>query len=113
MKVPTTPADVAPASKGAAAKDAKKGPLTPAEREMEYRKNQAEAEKAAAKADQEKKDIAAKQDNCERAREMLRALESGQRLQRTDANGERYYVDDAQREQDTVRARLVEKQSCN
>lgn len=113
VKVPTTPAEVAPAAKGAAAKDAKKGPLTPAEREMEYRKSQAEAQKAAAKADQEKKDAAAKQDNCERAREMLRALESGQRLQRTDAKGERYYVDDAQREQETVRARLIVQQNCS
>jgi hypothetical protein len=113
VKAPTTPSDGAPASKDAAAKDAKKGPLTPAEREMEYRKKQAEAQKAAAKADQEKKDTADKNDNCQRAREMLRALESGQRLQRTDVNGERYYVDDAQREQETARARVVEKQSCN
>ena len=113
-----TPAssDEAPASaaaaKDGASKDAKKGPLTPVEREQEYRKRQGEAQKAAEKADQERQDSEAKKENCERAREMLRTLESGQRIQRTDTKGERSFLDDAQREQETGKARALVQQSC-
>ena len=60
----------APAPGGdAAAKDAKKGPLTPAEQEAEFRKRQMEAQKARDKDDQASRDALAKQDNCARARE--------------------------------------------
>ena len=103
---------VSPAPADAAAKDAKKGPLTPAEREQEYRKRQVEAQKAAAKADQKKQDDDAKRENCERSQEMLRALESGQRIQRTDAKGERYYLEDAQRDQEAAKARAQVQQNC-
>ena len=114
VKVPATPAAAAPAAKdAAAAKDAKKGPLTPAQREQESRKRQAEAKKDADKAEQQKKDEEAKRDNCQRAREALAGLESGQRIVRTDAKGERYFLDDAQREQEAAKARQVVQQSCN
>lgn len=109
---PSTPAAKA-ASKDAAAKDVRKGPLTPAEQEQEYRKRQAEAQKAAAKAAAEGQDTEAKRENCERARENLRALESGQRIPRTDSKGERYYLDDAQIAQETGKARLQVQQACN
>lgn len=112
VKVPSAPANAAPAAKGAAAKDAKKGPLTPAEREQDYRKRQAEAQKSALKAEEEKKDADAKRDNCERSREMLRSLESGQRILRTDSKGERYYMDDTQREQEAGKARQLVQQNC-
>ena len=111
VKVPSSPGGDAPPS--AAAKDAKKGPLTPAEREQDYRKRQAESKKAAAKADQERQDTEAKRDNCDRSREMLRSLESGQRIVRTDAKGERYYLDDAQRDQEAGKARQLVQQNCN
>ena len=113
VKVPNSPGDAAPASKDAAAKDAKKGPLTPAEREQDYRKRQAESQKATAKADQERQDAQAKRENCERSREMLRSVDSGQRIVRTDAKGERYYLDDAQREQEAGKARQLVQQNCN
>lgn len=109
IKSPSGPAP-APASKDAAAK---RGPLTPAEQEQAYRKRQAEAQKAAEKAAQEEKDAAAKQENCERSRESLRVLESGQRIARTDARGERYYLDDAQIAQEMAKARDAVKQWCN
>ncbi len=109
----SAPAESAPASKDPAAKDAKKGPLTPAEREQEYRKRQLEAQKASEKAAAEQKDLEAKRENCDRAREMLRGFESGQRIARTDAKGERYYLDDSQREQETGKARQMVQQSCS
>ena len=102
-----------PGATSPASKAASKGPLTPAEREQEYRKRQAEAQKNAEKLAQDRKDADAKRENCERARESLRGLESGQRISRTDAKGERYFLDDAQREQEAARARELVKQSCN
>ncbi len=109
--VPADPAKDAKDAKGA--KGAKKGPLTPAEQEQDYRKRQAEAQKEAAKAEQERGEKAAKQENCERSREALRTLESGQRMARTDAKGERYFLDDAQIAQEVAKARQSMQQSCN
>jgi hypothetical protein len=108
----STPASAPAAAASKDAKGATKGPLTPAEREQESRQRQADAQKAAAKADQEKQERDAKKENCERSQEMLRALEGGQRIQRTDAKGERYYIDDAQREQEADKARAQVKQNC-
>jgi hypothetical protein len=78
----------------AAAKGAAKGPLTPAEQEKDYRKRQADAQKAAAKTEQEQKDAQSRIDNCNRAQTALRTLESGQRVMITDKQGERYYLND-------------------
>jgi hypothetical protein len=101
-----TPADPA-------AKDAPKGPLTPAEQEQAFRKRQLEAQKAAEKAEAEVKDNAAKAQNCERAREYLRTLESGQRVSRTNTQGEREYLDDAVREREAQSARQAVSDWCN
>lgn len=109
VKVSTSTADATPS---AASKESKQGPLTAAEREQEYRKRQADAQKADAKAAQQKRDDDAKKENCERTQEMLRSLESGQRIQRADAKGERYYLDDAAREQETAKTRTQIQQNC-
>jgi len=103
----------AAAAKDGAKGDAKKGPLTPAEQEQEYRKRQAESQKAAEKAAAKEKDAATKRDNCERARDALRNLESGQRIARVDSKGERYFPDDAQIAQETARARQSAKEACD
>jgi hypothetical protein len=102
-----------PAAGDAAAKDAKKGPLTPAEQEADFRKRQTGAQKAREKEDQASRDAQAKQDNCARAQETLAALESGQRIARTSASGERYYVDDDQRAAETEKARQSVNSWCN
>ena len=110
------PAGAAPPPATAAAKDAKgakKGPLTPAEQEQEYRKRQAEAAKASQKDEQARKDADTRSDNCARAQESLRGLESGQRIARTDEKGERYYIDDETRARETDKARDLAKQWCN
>jgi hypothetical protein len=115
IKGSTSPADPAPAAKDAAkdGKAAKRGPLTPAEQEQDYRKRQAEAQKAAEKSDAERKNAEAKRENCERSKEALRNLESGQRIMRTDAKGERYFLDDAQIGQETAKARQAAQDSCS
>lgn len=105
-----SPAEAPSAASAAAA--AKKGPQTAAEREQDFRKRQADAQKTAAKADQQKQDSDARKENCERAQEALRTLESGQRIQRSDSKGERYYLDDAQRDQEVGKARAQVQQNC-
>ena len=62
-----------------------------------------------AKAEQ---DAQIKRENCVRAQEVLRTLESGQRISRTDSKGERYYLDDAQIAQETAKARESVQQWC-
>ncbi len=101
-----------PAPAAQAGKAANKGPLTPAEKDQEFRKRREEAEKASADAERERKEKAAKQENCQRAQEYLRGLESGQRITRVDASGERYFLDGAQRDQETERARQAMQDAC-
>lgn len=66
----------------------------------------------AEKAEREKQELAAARENCARSKENLGMLESGQRIARTDAKGERYYMDDAQRAQETAKAREALSQWC-
>ena len=110
---PAAPAPEQTEAPAAAAKDAApKGPLTPAEQEQAFRKRQMDAQKAAQKADAARKDEAAKQQNCERARDYLRMLESGQRVSRTNAQGEREYLEDAAREREIASARQDARDWC-
>ena len=100
------------ASPAPAAKKGEKGekPLTP---EEAFRKRQEDAQKAQQKQAQSNQESQAKREECARAQESLRTLESGQRIVRTDAQGERYYLEDAQIAQETARARQAVQQSCN
>jgi len=100
------------AGKNAPAKGARKGPLTPAEQEMEFRRRAKEAKENAAKAEKDKQEADARKQNCQDSRESLRALESGQRIARTDAQGERYVLDEAQTAQEAARARQAVSQWC-
>ena len=108
----------APQSGGAApapataAKDAKQGPLTPAEQEQEYRKRRQDAEKAGKKSEQEQQAKSEKGEGCERTREYLRSLESGQRIARTNPSGERYYMDENQVAQEVAKAQQAVQQAC-
>ena len=110
-RVTTLRGEPAPAAPAAAAKDAKR-PLTPAEQEAEFRKRQAEAAKSAEKAAEANKESSAKRENCERAKEALRSYETG-RVMRIDAQGERYFLDEAQIAQESAKARQVMQESCN
>ena len=116
-KVIATPGARSPAAPPAAANagkanDAKKGPLTPAEQEMEFRKRVKEAQESAAKAEKESKEKEARQQNCESARAALRNYQSGQRIARTNAEGERYFLDDAQVAEEASRAQQAVSQWC-
>jgi hypothetical protein len=93
----------------AASKDAKKGPMTPAEKEQDYRNRQEEAKKEQEKAEKERKHEQDKSEDCARNREYVMTLESGQRIMRTRPDGERYYLEDAQREQELAEAKRLMK----
>jgi Domain of unknown function (DUF4124) len=92
----------------AQAKDAAKA-LPP---EQAFRKRQEDVlteREMQAKAEQ---DAQVKRENCSRAQDALRTLESGQRISRTDSKGERYFLDDAQIAQETAKARESVGQWC-
>jgi hypothetical protein len=115
LQLPSSPPPAPPsddAAKDGAAKDARQGPLTPADQEQAFRKRQLEAQKAREKQAQAERDAQARQQNCARAREALATLESGQRVSRTSAQGERYYLDDAARTRETEAARKAVSDWC-
>ena len=101
-----------PSASAPAAKVAKKGPLTPAEQEQDYRKRQQDAKKASEKAEQESVAQAANKEGCERSKEYLSTLQSGQRIGRTNPSGEKYYLDDNQVAQEIAKAQQAVQQSC-
>jgi len=93
----------------AAGKDAKKGPMTPAEKEQDYRNRQEEAKKDREKEEKEAKEKQAKAEDCARNKEYIMTLESGQRVVRTRPDGERYFMDDDQRAQEVAEAKRLMK----
>ena len=104
-----TPAPTAPGAKP----DTASGPKTMAEREQEFRKRQQERADAEKKQAEEQALALRKQQECERARGYLRQLEDGVRIARTDAQGNREILDDAQRNAEMARAREVMAATCN
>lgn len=111
-----TPAPVDPSAKPAP--DGKPAasataPKSLAEQEMEFRKRQQERADAEKKAQDEQTKLAAKAADCERAKGYLRAVEGGERITRTDAAGNREYLDDAQRAAEAERTRKLVQSTCN
>ena len=70
---------------------------------------QAKAEKQALEA----KDTEAKAGNCQRAQEAVRVFESGQRIARVDAKGERYFPDAAAIADERAKAEQIARENCN
>lgn len=89
------------------------GGKTTADRELESKKRQQEQTEKQAKSDKEGSDAKAKAQNCEVAKNQMAALESGQRVARFNAQGEREFLDDAQRAAEVERTRKVIADSCN
>jgi Domain of unknown function (DUF4124) len=97
----------APAASAAAAPAA-----APVDRDLEARKQAAEQDtKARAKAD-ELRLAAQRAENCNRARAHASALESGQRMARVNAQGEREVMDDKARAEEMQRTRQVMASDC-
>ncbi len=112
LQAPAAAVPADEAAKDAAAKDAPRGPLTPAEQEQEFRKRQLEAQTAREKQAQAAKEAEIKQGNCDRARAALATYESGQRVARTNAQGERYYLEEDALARETDAARQAVRDWC-
>ena len=85
---------------------------TTADRELESKKRQQDQAEKQAKSDKDSSDAKSKAQNCEVAKNQLAALESGQRVARFNAQGEREFLDDAQRSAELERTRKVIADSC-
>lgn len=111
----TSAASPAPGSTDKAAKDdaaRKAGPRTTTDLEQDFRRRQQDQAKAAKESAEKSAEAQRKQDNCRAARERLAQYEIGGRLTRVNPQGERYYLEDAQIEQEKARARSEVAQAC-
>jgi Domain of unknown function (DUF4124) len=105
--LPAAGAPAPAASAPAAAPEAKPG--NPAE----DRRRQAEKDDAARKAAaDEERSAKVRADNCQRARGQLRGLEDGARMSRVNEKGEREFLDDAGRAEETRRMREIVASDC-
>jgi len=118
LRAPAGPATPPPTSAAKGAKDkggkaaAPSGPLTPAQQEADFRKRQVDAEKAREKEANVAEEARARQENCQNAQAHLRQVESGQRIARVDAKGERSFLEDDQRGAEAARARKSVGEWC-
>ena len=111
---PISQAPVSIVSTASPASAAASGALMPrtSDPDLESARKKAEAD-AAAKAKAEVQRVAAaKAENCARAKTQLTTLESGIRLARANANGEREFLDDKQRADETKRTKDLISADC-
>ncbi len=109
----STTADPNSAAAAAAAPASAPAAKSIAERDMDYRKRQAEAAEAAKKAEEAAAEARATREACAAMRGNLAALSSGQRIVQTDEKGERSYLDDAQRSAETDKLNAQISQRCS
>lgn len=104
---PAVPGNASPAPAPAASV-----PAPRVDAELESRKRRADEEQAAQKKAEEARQASQRVENCNRAREALRQLESGLRIARVNEKGEREFLDDQQLGAETQRARQVAASEC-
>lgn len=80
--------------------------------ELAARKAEQEAAEARKKAEEEQRVAQQRQENCNRAQRARAALQSGQMLAHTNAQGERGFLDDATRQQELERTQQVIGSDC-
>jgi hypothetical protein len=105
----------APETKGDGTKADPKEPARPktlAEREQEFRKRMQESAENEKKQADEQARNQQRSAECERMRGYLKALQDGERIARTDAQGNREILDDAQRASEVSRVRDAMSRSC-
>lgn len=104
------PSRAAPASPAAAMPGRPaSGPVDP---ELVARRRQTDADARAKAGADDERAASQRADNCQRAREQLANLDSGQRLARQNAQGERVVLDEATRSRDADAARRVVASDC-
>ena len=84
----------------------------PVETELDAKRKKAEQDLADQKKIEEAKVAAVRADNCARAKAQMRTLDSGVRVARTNEKGEREFLDDKARAQETARTRDTMTAEC-
>jgi Domain of unknown function (DUF4124) len=79
---------------------------------LEARRKQQETAEADKRKAEEDKRQRLRQENCERSKEYMRSLNDGLRIARTGPNGERAFLSDAERAQETARTRELISSEC-
>ncbi len=103
----------APAANGPGAASAPSAPkVSGVDKDLEARKKQAEAAEAAKKKAEEEQQAKVRADNCTRARDARKTYESGVRIARTNAKGEREFIDDNQRKAEMGRLDAIIAKDC-
>lgn len=82
------------------------------DKDLLEKKKKAEADQAAKAKAEEQRRLAIKADNCQRAKSAKAGLDSGVRLSRTNAQGEREILDDAARAAEAKRIQSVIDSDC-
>ncbi len=95
-----------------AAKDAKKGPLTPAQQEQAYRERQLKAKEASEKLAKEQAEAEQLRQSCQSSQETLRSLERGSRISTINAAGETVILEDDQRAVRIAQAKKAIADTC-
>lgn len=110
---PDAGADTASARTAGAAKPAVSAPqATGLDKELAERKKKVEQAQAEQRKLEEDRVGKLKADNCERARQAQKTLESGVRLSRINAQGERVILDDADRAVEAKRLQAIMATDC-
>ena len=111
----STAAPRAPMAAAAPASAASAAPLAAArasDPELEARRKKAEQDVADKKKAEDDRIAAARADNCGRAKDALRTLDSGIRMARVNEKGERIVLDDAARAAEAKRAQATVAADC-
>jgi type IV secretory pathway VirB10-like protein len=107
-----SPTDAAPAPTPEKPEPKVNARPTLAERNADYNKRRVDTAEKEQKATQEAQQAASKSENCKKTRTNLAALESGQRIVDIDAQGERSFIDDAQRAKRIKENQSLLAQNC-
>lgn len=83
-----------------------------AEQEIEFRKRQLEQQDKAAQSAREKEQQEGRKRACADVRRQLGVLQSGERISLRDDKGERYFMDDTQRAEESKRAQDFLNNNC-
>ena len=103
----------APAANGSAPAANASGPATWQDKDRDFKKRQKEKAEADAKAKKEADEKAAKDQRCSQMRNDLAGLTAGGRYARSNANGEKTYLDENQMNAEATRLRNQISQECN
>lgn len=87
-------------------------PIRSGEPELEAKLRKTEQDKAAKTKAEDDKQVALRAENCTRAKAFQRTLDDGVRITRTDAKGEREFLDDKARAEEARRTKTVINSDC-